>query len=196
MAKMARKTMDTMCLLEKAGPRPDNLETLYAEYRERLLRFVAAKVGGDRLVAEDVVQEAFMAAMVSLAGFGARSSPYTWLCSIAQHKLADYYRKSLPCGGCNASTIELDFCADPEEEENCLSSVERWFERVETEDMVQNALHELPNIHRQVLYLKYFDGLTAAAIGEELGRSPKAVEGLLSRARHSLSRILLEAAPS
>jgi len=185
-----RQSTDTAYPSETIGAPAGSLEDLYIDYRERLLRFVLPKVSGDRHVAEDVVQEAFASALVSLAGFGSRSSPYTWLCAIAQHKVADYYRKSLPSNGSTSTDVDLHMI--PVEDDEYPSPVELWFESVETRDMVQNALHELPSVYREVLRLKYFDGLSVVEISGELGRSPKAVEGLLARARQSLSRTLSE----
>jgi RNA polymerase sigma-70 factor, ECF subfamily len=173
---------------------PGTLGDLYAEYRERLLRFVTFRVGGDSHAAEDIVQEAFAAAVVALAGFRERSSPYTWLCSIAQHKVADYYRDKT-ASGCAVSLEEPDGCSDPRDADLC-SSVERWFEDVETRSMVRHAISNLPHTYRQVLRLKYFDGLSVAEVGVAMGRSSKSVEGLLARARHSLHRNLSESTDS
>ena len=169
-----------------------SLEELYADYRERLLRFVLSKMGWDSHVAEDIVQEAFAAAMVSLGGFGARSSPYTWLCAIAQHKIADHYRKRIPGNGGTVDLTDPDNCWELFEDGDFRSSVEQWFETVETRAMVQNALQELPQVYREVLRLKYFDGLSAAEMACRLGRSSKAVEGLLARARQALYRNLTQ----
>jgi RNA polymerase sigma-70 factor, ECF subfamily len=169
-----------------------SLENLYSTYRERLLRFVLSKMGGDQHVAEDIVQEAFAAAIVSSAGFGARSSPYTWLCAIAQHKIADHYRKRMPGNGSVVDLTDPDNCWELFEDGEFRSSVEQWFETVETRTMVQNALQELPKVYREVLRLKYFDGLSATEMACRLGRSSKAVEGLLARARQALYRNLTE----
>ena len=182
---MTHRVADSIYSGQRADSAPGNLAVLYADYRERLLRFVTPKVGCDNQAAEDIVQEAFAAAIVSLAGFGARSSPYTWLCSIAQHKIADYYRKSPPSNA-EVLVMDPDMCRD-ENDVACCSSVEHWFEAVETRDTVQNALRELPHIYGEVLRLKYFEGLSMAEIGSRLGRSSKAIEGLLARARHALS---------
>ncbi len=191
---MSRRAIETMFPNNSndAGSARESVEYLYIECCDRLLRFVTPRVGGDRHVAEDVVQDTFMAALVSLTGFGARSTPFTWLCAIAQHKIADHYRKSLPAEGATAADSELDLLIAPDENERRLSSVEDWFENVETRDMVRSAMRELPTVHRRVLFLKYFEGLSVAEIGGELGRSPKAIEGLLARARQSLSRMLSE----
>ncbi|MFC2008724.1 RNA polymerase sigma factor [Chloroflexota bacterium] len=167
------------------------LDTLYEGYRERLLRFVLTKVGGDAVAAEDIVQEAFTAALVSLSGFRSRSSPYTWLCSIAQHKIADHYRSQPP--GHGTAELSLDYLADDESQDTTASSIERWMEHRETRDMVRRALHDLPPGYSNVIRYKYFEGLSVNEISFEIGRSPKAVEGLLARARRALSLSLTEA---
>lgn len=189
---MFQQSTDTAYPNGTVGSPPESLEGLYTNYRERLLRFVMPKVGGDCHAAEDIVQDAFAAALVSLAGFGARSSPYTWLCAIAQHKIADYYRKRLSPHACATTPMDVDLFVEMEGNGDFPSSVEHWFETIETRDMVQNALHDLPGIYREVLRLKYFEGLSVAEIAEALSRSPKAVEGLLARARKSLSGMLAE----
>ncbi|MBW6481946.1 MAG: sigma-70 family RNA polymerase sigma factor [Vicingaceae bacterium] len=45
-------------------------------------------------IAEDIVQETFMAAFKSLNNFKFDSQPKTWLFSILNNKIIDYYRKS------------------------------------------------------------------------------------------------------
>jgi RNA polymerase sigma-70 factor (ECF subfamily) len=177
--------------VEVAAGSGDTLEEMYREYRERLFRFVLPRVNGDAHVAEDVVQEAFAAALLSLARFRSNSSPYTWLCSIAQHKIADHFRKQRPTGG---EILSLDLLAEgPEEGEQHSSPVEAWLDTKDTRDTVQQALRELPPAYGDVLRYKYFDGLSVAEIGSEIGRSPKAVEGLLARARRALSASLVGA---
>ena len=192
---MAHSTVNTVYPRAGVDSPPESLDELYADYRERLLHFVMSKVGVDNHAAEDIVQEAFAAALMSLAGFQSRSSPYTWLCSIAQHKIADYYRKRPPTDGSDYAAEDPDCRADPAEDALC-SSVEQWFETMETRDMVRNALHELPSTYREVLRMKYFDGLSVVEIGDELGRSSKSVEGLLARARRCLSRGLSDKVPA
>jgi len=189
---MARKPEDNTT----ANGEPDHekaltLDTLYEGYRERLLRFVLAKVGGDAVAAEDIVQEAFTAALVSLSGFRSRSSPYTWLCSIAQHKIADHYRRQPP--GHGSAELSLDYLADDESQDTTGSSIEKWLEHQETRDIVRSALDDLPPDYSSVIRYKYFDGLSVNEISCEIGRTPKAVEGLLSRARRALSLSLTEA---
>ena len=47
----------------------------------------------NRLVAEDLVQETFLAALKGQAAFSGKSSEQTWLIGILKNKVVDYYRK-------------------------------------------------------------------------------------------------------
>ena len=183
--------MGTVYPNDGVGSPPESLEDLYADYRERLLHFVMSKVGVDSHAAEDIVQEAFTAALMSFAGFQFRSSPYTWLCSIAQHKIADYYRRQYSCE--HTESLSLDeLAADDDRDDLTASSIERWLETQETRDTVQQALRRLPPAYSEVLRLKYFAGLSVNEISLKIGRTPKAVEGLLARARRTLPQHLSE----
>ncbi len=189
---MIHRETDTVFPEKPTDASQETIEELYEGYRDRLLKFVLPRVHSDRSTAEDIVQEAFAAALISFARFRSGSSAYTWLCSIAQHKISDHYRKLPPTQGQDAAAVELL----PEEnshDNGNTSPIELWFETKETRDTVQQALGTLPPPYGDVLRFKYFDGLSVVAIGNEMGRSPKAVEGLLARARRSLSHSLSDA---
>lgn len=47
----------------------------------------------DRFVAEDLVQETFLAGLKGIEGFKGESSEKNWLFSILKNKIVDYYRK-------------------------------------------------------------------------------------------------------
>ena len=63
-------------------------------------------------------------------------------------------------------------------------------EGVERADVVRAALLCLPDDRRRVLLDKYAEGLSVADIASRTGRSAKAVESLLSRAREQLRALL------
>lgn len=62
------------------------------DYADEMLGFVLARVR-DRLAAEDLVQEAFLAAWRNRDQYDPMQSPRTWLFHILRNKLIDYYRK-------------------------------------------------------------------------------------------------------
>ena len=61
-------------------------------YGDPLLRYALSRVGR-REVAEDLVQETFLAAWRARESFDGRASLGTWLCGILRRKAADYYRR-------------------------------------------------------------------------------------------------------
>lgn len=69
---------------------PDGLVDQYADclFRYALLHL------RDRSLAEDAVQETFLAALESYRSFHGQSSVKTWLLAILKHKITDHFRKS------------------------------------------------------------------------------------------------------
>lgn len=61
-------------------------------YGDGLFKHALARVG-QRPVAEDLVQEAFLAAWKARNRFAAKSSEKTWLLQILRHKIADHFRQ-------------------------------------------------------------------------------------------------------
>jgi RNA polymerase sigma-70 factor (ECF subfamily) len=164
---------------------PAAMEYLYDTYFDRIYSLVFRLVGRDQAAAEDMVQETFLAALRSQKSFRGDSSLYTWLCSIAYHKVADFHRRGFREHRKWQQPLDIDGC-DPEWPGRTHSSVADMTESVENREFVQKAMSELPVDYRQVLILKYVEEMSVSEIGQIMGRSPKSVEGLLTRARRAL----------
>jgi RNA polymerase sigma-70 factor, ECF subfamily len=65
-------------------------------------------------------------------------------------------------------------------------------ESEETRQEVHQALVDLPQDYQEVLVLKYLEEMPVLEISQVMGRSPKSVEGLLTRARKALRTNLTE----
>ena len=63
-------------------------------------------------------------------------------------------------------------------------------EQVEQRSIVRAAICALPDDRRSVLIWKYIEGLSVDAIASRMGRTAKAVESLLSRAREQVRCLL------
>jgi RNA polymerase sigma-70 factor (ECF subfamily) len=63
------------------------------EHGDFLFRYARVRVR-DMSVAEDMVQETFLAALKSMSRFEPGQSERAWLVGILRHKIVDYYRKS------------------------------------------------------------------------------------------------------
>lgn len=81
-----------MALDEERGP-----ETWVDLHGDALFRYALLRLR-DAAQAEEVVQEAFLAALQSYRKFGGQSSERTWLIGILRHKIADHFRRTSKLG--------------------------------------------------------------------------------------------------
>lgn len=158
---------------------------LYDRYFDRVYSLVFNQVDRNREVAEDIVQDTFLAALKSAKGFKGRSSAYTWLCSIAYHKVADHYRRQSRERKRMVSGVDVD-TVDASENPGTQPQPDSMIESAETRQVVNEALAKLPWDYRQVLILKYVEEMSVQEISQIMDRSPKSIEGLLTRSRKAL----------
>jgi len=174
---------------------PGAVDEFYDAYRNRVYISVLKKVDGDEAVAEDIVQETFLAALNSLDRFRGDSRLYTWLRSIENHKVSDFYRHRAQEARSGELFLNTDFITIEQfgDIELLTPSI---METEEARHTIQQALVTLPADYRQVLVLKYIEELPVLQISRVMGKSVKSVEGLLSRARKALRTALLGAVES
>jgi len=166
------------------------MEELFNTYFDRLYSLVFHEVGRDQAVAEDITQEIFLNALTSIGKFRGQSKLYTWLCGIAHHKIADFYRRQererkYRKQASNTGAIEPEQIADTGR------TIPGMTESEETRHTVEQALLSLSLDYRQVLILKYVEEMSVLEISQIMHRSPKSVEGLLARARKALRAYLV-----
>lgn len=154
-----------------------------------LYEFVHYRVGGNRVVAEDVVQDTFLTALERLASFDGRSSLHAWLCGIAKNKILNERRRQRP-----AAIEDVLAEADPEIEAILLSIdrtplPESALELAETRELVGATLSSLPPEYKQALLQKYVEELSTAEIAARSGKHEKAAESTLHRARLAFGRV-------
>ena len=164
---------------------PAAVDDLYRTYFDRLYSLVYYQVDRNQAAAEDIVQETFLAALHSAKQFKGRSKVYTWLCSIAYHKVADYYRRQAREHRNRNSAVDID-SIDTNESPGTHGVSPSPTEAAENRSLIESAMSTLPPDYRQVLLLKYVDELSVAEISQIMRRSQKSVEGLLSRARKTM----------
>ena len=161
------------------------MEEFYNLYRSRLYTLISEQVDRDQAVAEDLVQEVFLAALSSLDKFRGDSQLYTWLRSIALHKINDFYRRQAREPESKISAPDF-YAMKLEQTVGNEPAVHSSMESEEIRHSVHQALEGLPQDYQKVLVLKYLDEMPVLEISQVMGRSPKSVEGLLSRARKAM----------
>ena len=152
---------------------------LYNQNFEYVYSFVFTRPVCDAQLTEEIVQQTFTAAWLALDRFGFRSSHRTWLCAIAKNKLYEYYRKR--------TMLEKKQVFDTENLPELSSdfNLENIVLGIETKAQVQQALGRINPIYRYSLVMKYIDGYSIKQIGKLLGRTTKAADGVLQKAKSS-----------
>jgi len=156
-------------------------DAIYAYVRHRL----APRV--ERV--EDVVQEVFLAALANLEGFRGASSLRGWLLGIARHKVEDYYRRLLR----EPDTLpESGDAAEPADE---TPLVEEQLDRARAAARTQHVLQRMPEAYSAALLWRYWENRSIREIADATGKSEKAIERLLARARARFRMLWNEARP-
>lgn len=154
------------------------LELLLRENSLRLRKYVAFRVS-DPKDAEEIFQETLISASESYSFFKGKSAFFTWLCGIANHEIADFYRKRKIKTFLFSNFPFLEAIVS-----EALGPEEKFLEE-ELKNDVKNALESISEGYSLVLRLKYYNGLSMQEIAQKLNLTVKAVESKLSRAREA-----------
>jgi RNA polymerase sigma-70 factor (ECF subfamily) len=150
-------------------------------YADAVYSFIRRRLLPRYDLVDDLVQEVFIAAWENLDSFRGASPLRAWLLGIARHKIEDHYRRLLQ------SVQPLE----PEAAEELPASdvdVEAIADRRRTEQRARQVLAELPEHYSVVLQWRYWEKRSAREMAEATGRSEKAIERLLARAREQFRR--------
>ncbi|MDH2391131.1 sigma-70 family RNA polymerase sigma factor [Streptomyces sp. HNM0663] len=144
-----------------------------------LWRYVRGMVGSPHL-ADDLVQEAWVAVVRGLPRLRQPERFAPWLFTIARRAVADHLRQAYQAA---------ETCV---EEAGVVTEDDDSLDGVLTTMQVEAGLQELPPLEREVLILFHLQDLPLAACAEVLGVPPGTVKSRLHRARRMLRRVLAE----
>ncbi len=167
---------------------PDAFETMVRVYTPRLLAVARRLVGNDE-DARDVVQDAMLSAYRSIDKFEAHSRVSTWLHRIVVNaglmKLRTRRRKP-------EESIE-PLLPTFREDGHYRNELPAWAaasdetaERNEMQQIVREAILNLPEAYREVVVLRDIEEQDTASTAAALGITPNAVKIRLHRARQAL----------
>ena len=127
---------------------------------------------------EDVTQEVFIAAAGSLPSFRGDALFSTWLRTLTKNKVAEYYRKQSR----KKETMQVDLkCAEQHSDQSNASILE---DRI----TLRNALNNLPKNYREVILLRFAEGMRFKEIANCLDQNPEAAKSLFRRAMSALQK--------
>jgi RNA polymerase sigma factor (sigma-70 family) len=151
-------------------------EPFYEQQRRSLIALAYA-VSGSTLGAEDLAQEALIAAYESWDEIRTKDNPATWVRRILLNKAASSHRRRVAeLRALRKAPTDLDAVPFPE----VTGEVE----------LIWREVRRLPRRQTQVIALLYIEGLAPGEIAETLEISKESVSTHLRRARHKLARRL------
>jgi RNA polymerase sigma-70 factor (ECF subfamily) len=173
-----------------------NPDTWVDQYGDILFRFAHRRVK-DTGVAEDLVQETFLAAMRAKDRFKGQSSERTWLFGILKHKIIDHYRRTRRRSEMN---IE-DFAEIPDkyfsEKGKWQIQPTKWdinpvevYEQKEFMDAFYRCLSQMPQRLADVFIHREIGGLSTEAICKLMDITASNCWVMLYRARMFLRRCI------
>jgi RNA polymerase sigma-70 factor, ECF subfamily len=160
---------DLMQLIHDGEPRA--LEVIFDRHGDRAYS-LAYRMCGQRTVAEDVVQEAFLSLWRSGTRYdAARGSVRSWVLTAVRNRAIDAFRRESVTTGRDVADEEATARLPAEER------TESEVERREDARRIRAALGELPHEQRQVIELAYFGGFSHSEIAGMLGVPAGTVKG-------------------
>jgi RNA polymerase sigma factor (sigma-70 family) len=150
----------------------------------RIAYGLALRILRDRALAEDAVQDGFLAIWRSAPSFSAeRSKPSTWMLTLVHRRAVDLVRREE-----RRRTEPMDDVEHPAggatDAEAALRSQRR---------LVQEALRSLPDEQREALELAYYGGFSQSELAERLGQPLGTIKSRMFTGLARLRDLLAEA---
>jgi len=152
------------------------LVDLYKRHTNMLYGYVSRRVGAERSLAEDIVQETWLRAVNSWRSKGIPNQPGAWLVRVARNLLVSHFRRKRP------------YVVDHTQLEIADSQVVT--EGISAAALVNWGLSKLKRQQANLIEEFHFEGKTIRDMALQRGLSERAVEGRLRRARENLRAVL------
>lgn len=157
-----------------------SLLAFYHTYKPSLFSYIKKKVNDFKDV-EEIMQDTLLATIEGMRDFAFKSSLFTYICAIANHKVVDYYRKK---------KIKSVFFSTLSGFEPMLSAVfgpEEILDEELLKEKLKVTFGKLAPRYRQILTLKYIYGYSVEEIARKLSITFKSAESQLFRARKAFA---------
>lgn len=153
-------------------------DELVKRYQNEMIPFIALYTD-DYQIAEDISQDVFVKLYVNKPRYAPSSSFKTWLYTIAKHESLSFLRR-------NKRDVSLSVLDSQAVVEDWLKPILREKRKI----ALHLALSELEPEYRRLLYLSYFEKLSACEIARIEGKTTRYVSVKLYNAKQSLKRMI------
>ena len=170
-------------LVEKAKQGDaDAFSTLYQVYYPKMKGICINILREDKAVVDDLVQDAFILAFVSLKDLKNTHRFSQWLTSITTNLVLKYQEKGKKYDFISLSDVEEEFSTVLEDDNTSKQSI--------SYEEIMAAIDSLPEGYKKIFNMSVLDGLSHQEISELLDIAPHSSSSQLSRAKAMLRNIL------
>ena len=134
---------------------------------------IAYAVLSDHQLAEDAAQESFARALVRIKSLKERAKFAPWLAAICRNVAKDMIAT-------RAKQISTEDISQVDEVEN----------HDENDRLIRRAIEQLPESTKELVVMRYYDGLSYEQISSVLGISKASINGRLTRAKRKMADYL------
>ncbi len=165
-------------------------DVLLKSHQDRIFNYILRIIKNED-IANDIFQETFVKAIQTI-----RQGRYTengkfpaWISRIAHNLIIDYYRQEKSE---NLQSADLDDVDVLNRKELCEETIEDVIISEQIREDVKYLIEELPSLQREVLVMRYYQGLSFKEIAETTGVSINTALGRMRYAILNLRRIAAE----
>lgn len=152
------------------------LRFFYTHFARPLRSYIAHRINSEEDT-EEILQDVLIATLEGLRDFSFRSSLFTFMCSIANHKVIDFYRRK------KIKNIVFSRLGDIEPFLSTLLSPEEALDEELLKEKIKKTFQKMSPTYSKILRLKYIYGYSVTEIAHILSISFKSAESQLFRAR-------------
>lgn len=186
----SESSLEDNTLVKKAKGGDERAYNKLVEKYERALFYHILKMVNDRQQVEDLVQETFVKAFDNLNTYSTNYAFSTWLYRIATNHTIDYLRKK------KLNTLSIDDPVKTKDGEMEMqlpdksASTDRNIIKKQRQQIVQQAIQDLPEKYRKVIELRHMEEKSYKEISEVLDSPLGTVKAHIFRARELLYKEL------
>jgi len=176
----------------------ERVSELFESHADYLFNYAITRVN-DQHIAEDLVQDTFVAALRNIKNFESRSKESTWLTAILKNKIIDHYRKKVR----QYHKESLDDLRSVEDyfdkngKWNKTEQPQKWhinynetIEQKEFYEILNNCLSRLNDLQRIAFTMKHFDDIKSDDICKELEITSSNYWVIIHRAKLQLRKCM------
>jgi len=189
--KMSKLDEDKELIARTMAGDKQGYRRLVEKYQSRVYSIVF-EIVKNKEDAEDIAQESFVKAYLSLPDFKGQSSFYTWLYRIAFNMAIDLKRKLARRGGGTLEFDEgrVDSHGETKGSRSSSGGPQETLLQKERLSRLNEGLREISEEHRVVILLREVEGLSYDQIADVVGISKGTVMSRLHYARKRLSQLV------